>query len=184
MAWMVWDCDRGVRDRNESLWQCPALLGKLGVHSRTLPFPSGRNHGEIPWTVLFALNCAALGGGDTGKVTLFFFLTPTSAHSYSPLQNGTRTPLETWTSTDLLIHQGRPKFRFCRHSRTLAERAQERFTVSYSSHSWCQSPSTYHLTFHGWHFSWVPQFPQRHFCLWTDGEFFLLKEGQDKGWLV
>lgn len=61
-----------MRNRNDSLWQSPAQMGKLSVHSPALPFPRGRNHGEIPWAVLFSPKLRCPRG--RGRVTLAVLL--------------------------------------------------------------------------------------------------------------
>ena len=57
------------QERSGSLWQHPAHLGKLFLHSRILPFSHGRNHG--PRRSLLALICATCGGSDAAKVKVF-----------------------------------------------------------------------------------------------------------------
>lgn len=58
-----------LQERSESLLLYPVHLGKLGARSAALPFPRRRNH-RLGSSRL-ALNCAALGEGWCGTLTLF-----------------------------------------------------------------------------------------------------------------
>lgn len=51
-----------VTDSNESLWQDPAQLRKLGIYSPAVPFSCGRNHGTTSWAVLFRPKLCCLRG--------------------------------------------------------------------------------------------------------------------------
>ena len=64
-------------ERNETLWQHPAQLGRPGAHLLLSPpapalFPKKLGEKRAP----LALSCATLGSGDIGKVKLFFLLSP------------------------------------------------------------------------------------------------------------
>lgn len=85
-----------------------AQLGKLGVHSYTLTFPSGWNCRP---TSLLTLNCAKGGGGerDSGKVKIFLcplpylisgFSAPTVCWNFSAelLDFRKTTPIHWWVS--------------------------------------------------------------------------------------
>lgn len=62
-----------LQERSESQLLYPVHLGELGARSAALPFPGGRNH-RLGSSCL-ALNCAALGDGWFGTLTLYLLLT-------------------------------------------------------------------------------------------------------------
>ena len=157
-------------ERNEFLQQCAAQLGQLSTHS-TLSFSScGRGH---HWLV--QPQAVSPWEGQQWKSSSYSFQCIQICNFFSPivcwnLPSGRLDFYKVSLAHGCLLQSVLSRFYL-----TVAERGWGRFTGSCWLHSLYQGLSAYYQMQVGktspgslgiW--CWIPQLPQRHFCLWMD----------------
>ena len=122
-----------LQKRSESLLLYPMHLGELSARSAALPFPGGRNHRL--GSCCLALNCAALGEGWCGTLTLY--LLPTIVHHFFFFS---REVLELLLWKPWLLQRFSclwvAKPAFSRYTWTVAKRVWNWFTGYCGNHCW------------------------------------------------
>lgn len=174
ILWILWE-------RNEALWQCPYSWGSW-VLTHPLPFPQGRNHG--PRRSCLAVSVPPWGRGDAGIVKLFLLPDQCVQTHFFPalvecwnLSSGNLDYTRALSSVGDCPGQcspGAPRWRlrgagathrFLLVPQPLLPDVQVGKTPPESLGEW----------------RWIPQLPQRCFCLWMDANFCCWPGGQNRG---